>query len=790
VLEDRLTPSTWIGGAHVDAVHTSGDPNAWTNPLNWLGGIPGPGDTPAFTHNVDFYLYNPDDPDHPVHYTTPFNENPVADQPVTVAGINVDSTWGDTGGIIAGAHPISLTGASQWASGILAGTVNNSGTLALTGPKIKVIQDGTLTNAGMVLDTGTGSLQLAVQYHTGFFSNLAGATFDFQANGNITADVASFWDDLFTNAGTILKSGGAGTSALPVRFNNEGGTLDVLTGGLTIDGGGASTGGTFLVAPGAVLNLTGGYSPGDAITYSGTYTGSGGGTILVGGGQIATGGGATFDFDPGLFQWDGGTIHGDLTNAGTITLTGSQVKSFKDGTLTNAGTVVDSGTGALSLAEYPNHAGYFMNLAGATFDFQADGSIGQDSAPAGFTNAGTVLKSGGSGTSFMGATFNNVGGLLDIHTGWLTISYLGSSTGGTFNVAPGAGLNLTGGYGYIPKTYSGTYTGSGGGTILFGGGQITTGSGATFAFDPGLFQWDGGTIHGDLTNAGTITLTGSQGKYFKDGTLTNAGTVVDNGTGPLGLGEYPNHAGYFSNLAGATLDIQADGSIGQDNAPGGFTNAGTIIKSGGTGTSTIQFWPLDNPGAVVVSSGTLNLNGSVTQASGSTLTGGTWQVFAGARLNINSAGDLTTNYGNITLDGSGSSFGNIAHLLTNNGSLSILDGCTFATAGGFANNGTLTIGVGSTFGVSGSYTQGSTATLEVQLGGTPDTGQFGRLNVSGTAALGGTLTATLVNGYTPTTGDTFAVLHYGSRTGDFATGPNGFDHPYDDANGVMSLVAQ
>jgi hypothetical protein len=788
VLEDRLTPSTWIGGAHVDAIHTSGDPNAWTNPLNWLGGVPLPGDTPVFTHNVDFSLYNPDDPDHPTHYTTPFNENPVADQAVTIAGINVDSTWGDTGGIISGAQPISLTGASTWAGGILGGTVNNSGTLTLTGPKVKIIEDGTLTNAGTVADAGTGNLQLAVQYHTGFFSNLAGATFDFQADGNIRIDVASFDADLFTNAGTILKSGGAGTSALSCRFNNEAGTLDVRTGGLTIAGGGASTDGTFTVASAAVLNLTGGY--GAPITYSGTYTGSGGGTVVFGGGTISTGGGATFAFDPGMFQWDAGTLVGDLTNTGTITLSGPVGgRASQDGTLTNAGTVVDTGTGGTQLGVY-GHPGSFSNLAGATFDFQGDGNLYTDGDAGTFTNAGTVLKSGGTGTSAFVVRFNNTGGTLDVRTGGLGIGYgghTGTSTGGTFNVAPGAGLNLTGG---SSLTYSGTYTGSGGGTIVVGGGEISTGSGATFAFDPGMFQWDSGTLDGNLTNTGTLTLTGPAGKLFQYGTLTNAGTVVDAGTGGLQL-DYADHPGYFSNLAGATFDFQADGTITQDSTAGGFTNAGTLLKSGGTGTSTFtNRVSLDNPGAVVVLSGTLNLNGPVAQASGATLTGGTWQVFAGATLNITSAGDLTTNNGNITLDGSGSSFSNIAHLLTNNGSLSILDGRNFMTVGSFANNGTLTIGLGSLFSVNGNYTQSSMAMLEVLLGGTADTGLFGQLNVSGTATLDGTLTATLVNGYTPTTGDTFAVLTYHSRNGDFATGPNGFDHPFDDANGVMSLVAQ
>src|SRR5579871_2531405 len=55
-LEDRVVPSVdvWVGGSKDSHdVSTGGDPTAWSNPLNWLGGvIPQAGDTVRFTNNV------------------------------------------------------------------------------------------------------------------------------------------------------------------------------------------------------------------------------------------------------------------------------------------------------------------------------------------------------------------------------------------------------------------------------------------------------------------------------------------------------------------------------------------------------------------------------------------------------------------------------------------------------------------------------------------------------------------------------------------------------------------
>ena len=56
----------------------------------------------------------------------------------------------------------------------------------------------------------------------------------------------------------------------------------------------------------------------------------------------------------------------------------------------------------------------------------------------------------------------------------------------------------------------------------------------------------------------------------------------------------------------------------------------------------------------------------------------------------------------------------------------------------------------------------------INIGGTA-TSQFGRLTVSGATTLDGTLNLALVNGFSPAIGNSFQVMTFGSRTGQFAT---------------------
>jgi Bacterial pre-peptidase C-terminal domain/CARDB len=77
----------------------------------------------------------------------------------------------------------------------------------------------------------------------------------------------------------------------------------------------------------------------------------------------------------------------------------------------------------------------------------------------------------------------------------------------------------------------------------------------------------------------------------------------------------------------------------------------------------------------------------------------------------------------------------------------------------------LTVGSGSTLTVTGAYAQGSAAGLTFVLGGTPASGQFGRLTINGSASLAGSMTVSFLNGFSPTAGSDYAVVTFSSETG-------------------------
>jgi hypothetical protein len=177
---------------------------------------------------------------------------------------------------------------------------------------------------------------------------------------------------------------------------------------------------------------------------------------------------------------------------------------------------------------------------------------------------------------------------------------------------------------------------------------------------------------------------------------------------------------------------------------------------------------------VEADSGTLSLTGAFSNFAGSTLTGGTYVIagtfqFPGANIVTNAATIVLTGASSGIIDqASADGLRNFAANAAA-GSFTLQGGRNFTTAGDFTNTGNLTLGPGSTFRVTGNYTQDPTGTLEVQLGDIPASGQFGQLVVANQATLNGTLQVDLVNGYPGNPGDTFTVVTFGSRGGDFTT---------------------
>jgi RHS repeat-associated protein len=384
-----------------------------------------------------------------------------------------------------------------------------------------------------------------------------------------------------------------------------------------------------------------------------------------------------------------------------------------------------------------------LTIQGHLLESPANGASGAVvSIPA---TQGVTIALNGNGT-LTSTTFN-------VGTGSHLILRNGTLLGNTvFNVGSDADVDLTGGQ---TTTCSGMLSGTGGGTVRFAGGTLSIGlGGLTLDFPGDCFQWSSGNISarsGDLTNLGVMNISGGSNKgFYDDGTLDNFGTIIQSGSGNLGLHSDNIDATTLKIEPGAIYLLESDSGI--NNPFGGktaVTNAGLIRKTSGGGTSTL-FIPgvLSNSGTIEVDSGTLNLDAdSISQIAGTTLSGGTWKALNGSTLQFPAGTSISTNASNISLSG-------------NAATITGLDGLSL-------NRGSLTLGAGATLTTAGNYQQTADGTLNIQIGGTPASGQFGRLSVTGAAQLAGALNVSLVGGFGPTSGQDFKVLSFASSTGSF-----------------------
>lgn len=147
-----------------------------------------------------------------------------------------------------------------------------------------------------------------------------------------------------------------------------------------------------------------------------------------------------------------------------------------------------------------------------------------------------------------------------------------------------------------------------------------------------------------------------------------------------------------------------------------------------------------NGGALTVSQGSGNANGTLNIAGGTTtLTGGSAVNAAG--VNVQAGGTLA-GAGTLALGGTGT--------LLNNGTVSP------GTAGSVG-----------TLSVQGNYTQGSTGVLNIKLAGTDD---FDKLAINGATSLNGRLNVRGLNSFVPPVGSTYNFLAApGSGSGTFST---------------------
>ena len=505
------------------------------------------------------------------------------------------------------------------------------------------------------------------------------------------------WSGTLTNTGTLTSNFGSagGSRTLDGSLTNSGAVnIDSDT---SFAGSGAlfSNKKTVTVADEATLSTTAGQTFTDAT-----------------GGSVTTASGGSLDFNDTIFNVGAGSPGSApvlLEDSSTLNLAGSAA----------AGTFVLRGSGTMTGSVAAAQSVVLQSVGCVTGTYVT--------APAGFTNAGSIELTNVRGTCAdsqpaqleWSGTLTNTGTLTSAFgSAGGTRTLNGSLTNkGTVNVKSntsfGGSSALFDNKGAVAVTKA-TFSTTGGQTFdNDAGGSISTTSGALAfrdtAFDVGAGSPGSAPVL--LEDSSTLTLNGSA-----------AGTFVFRGSGTL---EVPTG----TVAAGQSVVLQSVGCVTGTNvtAPAGFTNAGSIELTNVKGSCTASE-PTD-----LEWSGTITNTGTITSAFGSA--GGTR-----------------------TLNGS----------LTNSDAVNIDAGTSLGSGSQLTNDGTLTLGAGGTLSLSSAtFTQESSGDLVENIA---SASSFGKLhNPSGTDSLAGKLTLDTASGYTPPHATKFLFMTFASETGKFAS---------------------
>jgi len=636
------------------------------------------------------------------------------------------SNFTQTGGYLAGTGALTVADTMNWTGGYQRGigstNIAAGGVLNLSDGPDYLRQEGrTINNAGTATWT-TGGGNYWYLNDGAVFTNQAGATFNAQADEAINMSGSG----IFNNEGAFVRSG-TGASRFNLPFINSG-SVQVSAGTLRLNGGGMGSAG-FTVDDTARLEFIGGtfsLDDGAALAGAGLYYLSGG-TLSINGNVSVTnfeqvggyvGGAGQFTVSQ-LMNWTGGYQRG----AGATNIAAGARLNLNDGpdylrhegrTINNAGTATWTTGG--SNYWYLNDNAVFNNLAGATFNAQANEAINMSGSGA-FNNAGTLVRAG-QGSSQFNLPFNNSGGV-QVTGGTLRLN--GGGTGsGTFAVSGATALQFSGG---VYNLNSGaTLGGMGvaqltGGTLTISGnvpatnfeqsGGTLDGGGAFTISD--AFAWTGGYQRGagatNLAAGGTLTLSDGPDYLRQEGrAINNAGTA----TWTTGGGNYwyLSDGAVFTNQAGATFNAQANEQIVVSGNNNRFNNLGTFTRSG-EGMSIIQP-PFDNNSPTQVTAGTLQLTGGGSSAGAFTASAGAVVEFNGGTYSLNPGASLTGSGlyklmgGTITVSGTVpiANFAQSAATLTGAGTVSITNVMTW-TGGTQSGSGATNIATGATLSVSG-----------------------------------------------------------------------------------------
>jgi hypothetical protein len=476
----------------------------------------------------------------------------------------------------------------------------------------------------------------------------------------------------------------------------------------------------------------------------------------------------------GVWNWTAGLVTAGVAvtvgPSATLAMSGAGAK-----TLTGVGSqIVNNGTITLAGTEnlYVENNATLANAAGGLVDLQANvGIVQAGGATSTLSNAGTLRKSAGAGTSTVSLVAINNTGTIDAQVGTLAITQPFASSavqstgaGNALNAQAGAALLINAvssatfagttfggpgaksiGSGSVLHTYSGTIAAANT-TILGGVHRGTFTLNGDLAMSAGVMA-QGASFHMTIPAGATFTFTGGGAKQLLGGggvtaRITNNGTLRFASTTAL----QGDNGAFIQNAAGGLIEFLAQGGLGTTGAasPSVLQSAGTVRFASGT-TVPVASWSIVNTGTIRVESGLFAWSGANASFG---QTAGRLELVGG---NMSNQQQLSISGGVVA--GSGA--------IQGPGAVNVSSSAQTRPG---TSPGQLTIG--------GPLAQFGTYVVELN-GATPGT-QYDQVVAQGSVSLGNTLAVVL--GFTPPVGTVFRIIDKtsaGGVVGAFTTLPQG-----------------
>ncbi len=366
----------------------------------------------------------------------------------------------------------------------------------------------------------------------------------------------------------------------------------------------------------------------------------------------------------------------------------------------------------------------------------------------------------------------------DDPTGQITLDGAGSSWQGIVSAASGGSLLFNGTYtnsGVISVTnatltLSGRFSNLGAirtvnSTVNLNGTQFTLADLGDLTYTPGRVR-----LTGVLSDTGhTLLLDASTGDWQLAGGTLRGVQVVGTGGSRLVV---PSTTGILDRVTlAATLVMTSNTAVPSVVVRNGLTLSNATILLGTSNPAGGLYGILYYDGATTITGtgevifGVSNSNGIIAYIGGSHLTLGPGVTVRGNSGRVGDNGSFT-NSGSIQSGETGGVISLDGNAWLNDGLIEAHNGGQLVTQNSGTNGGTLIPGAApGAMALTGNYTQTTTGILVITISGT----QNGRLNISSFATLSGALSISLTNGYLPNLGDSFTIMTYISRTGQFAT---------------------